>query len=50
MNVKDLIEQLDQRYGNPYMKKEYGLIQEAIEVLKLQSEEIKALMEQVNER
>jgi hypothetical protein len=33
MNLKDLIEQLDQRYGNPYAK-ECALIQEAIEVLR----------------
>jgi hypothetical protein len=49
MNVKELIEALDQRYGNPYAVKECGLIQEAIKVLRLQSEEITALMEQVNE-
>lgn len=49
MNLKDLIEALDQRYGNPHAK-ECALIQEAIEVLKLQSEEIIALMEQVNEK
>jgi hypothetical protein len=49
MNLKDLIETLDQRYGNPHAK-ECALIQEAIEVLKLQSEEIIALMEQVNEK
>jgi hypothetical protein len=33
-NLKDLIEELDQRYGNPYMAKEYALIQEAIQVLR----------------
>jgi len=42
MDLANLIEQLDQRYGNPYAK-ECALIQEAIEVLKLQSEEIKRL-------
>jgi iron-sulfur cluster repair protein YtfE (RIC family) len=47
MNLKELIEALDQRYGNPHAK-ECALIQEAIKVLKLQSEEITALMEQVN--
>lgn len=30
MTLKDLIEALDQRYGNPYAAKECGLIQEAI--------------------
>lgn len=34
MNLDELIEALDQRYGNPYMEKEYGLIQEAIKVLR----------------
>jgi len=33
MNLKDLIEQLDQRYGNPHAK-ECALIQEAIRVLR----------------
>lgn len=33
MKLDELIEALDQRYGNPYMAKEYGLIQEAIKVL-----------------
>jgi hypothetical protein len=32
MNLEDLIEQLDQRYGNPHAK-ECALIQEAIRVL-----------------
>jgi len=37
-DLDDLIEALDQRYGNPYMAKEYGLIQQAIiELRKLQS-------------
>lgn len=42
MNLADLIEALDQRYGNPHSK-EHALVKEAIEVLKLQSEEIKRL-------
>jgi hypothetical protein len=50
MNTNELIEALDQRYGNPYAAKECGLIQDAIKVLRLQSEEIAALMEQVNEQ
>jgi hypothetical protein len=33
MNVKDLIEQLDQRYGNPHSK-EHALVKEAIKVLR----------------
>jgi hypothetical protein len=34
MTVEELIEALDQRYGNPYAAKECGLIQEAIKRLK----------------
>ena len=34
MNLTDLIEALDQRYGNPYAAKECGLIQEAIKQLR----------------
>ena len=39
MNLADLIEQLDQRYGNPYAK-ECALIQEAIKVLREMKEEL----------
>lgn len=49
MDLNELIEKLDQRYGNPYAAKECFLIQEAIEVLRLQSDEIKSLIEQVQE-
>jgi hypothetical protein len=49
MNTNELIEALDQRYGNPHVKG-LELIQEAIKVLRLQSEEIAALMEQLNEQ
>ena len=34
MKLADLIEQLDQRYGNPYSK-EHELVKEAIRQLKL---------------
>jgi len=43
MNLKDLIEALDQRYGNPYAVEECGLIQEAITRLYEQGERIKEL-------
>lgn len=49
MDVKELIEALDQRYGNPYAVKECGLIQEAIKVLRLQSEEIAACYQHIKE-
>lgn len=39
MNLADLIEELDQRYGNPYAK-ECALIQEAIKVLREMKEEL----------
>lgn len=47
MTTNELIEALDQRYGNPHAN-ECALIQEAIKVLQFQTEEIKALMGQVN--
>ena len=34
MTTEELIEALDQRYGNPYAAKECGLIQEAIKRLR----------------
>lgn len=34
MTTEELIEALDQRYGNPYAVKECGLIQEAIKRLR----------------
>jgi len=46
MNTTELIEQLDQRYGNPDAKG-LELIQEAIRVLRYQHEELEALMEQI---
>jgi hypothetical protein len=49
MESYSLIHQLDQRYGNPHAK-DCHLIQEAIEVLKLQAEEIKALHAQIQEQ
>lgn len=49
MNTTELIEALDQRYGNP-LAKDCELIQEAIKVLRFQSEEIEALMKQAQEK
>jgi len=46
MSPTELIELLDQRYGNP-LAPDCALIQEGIKLLRLQQEEIKALMEQV---
>lgn len=49
MNIDDLIYQLDQRYGNPHAKDSL-LIQEAIKVLRIQADEIKALYAQLEEK
>ena len=49
MNTEELIEALDNRYGNP-LAKDCELIQEAIKVLRLQAEEIEALLKQVQEK
>lgn len=38
MTLEELIEALDNRYGNPYMAKEYELIQKAIKELEKFSE------------
>ena len=46
MNTEELIEALDQRYGNPYSK-EHTLVKEAIKQLQLLNDEVKALREQV---
>lgn len=48
MELHGLVYQLEQRYGNPHAK-DCHLIQEAIEVLKLQSEEIHALHKEIAE-
>jgi hypothetical protein len=49
MKLEELIDALDQRYGNPYAK-ECHLIQEAIKILRLQSEEIKSLYLQLQDK
>jgi hypothetical protein len=43
MKIEELIEALDQRYGNPYANKECALIQDATEMLRFMNDEIKAL-------
>ena len=49
MNTRDLIEALDQRYGNPYAT-EGALIQEAIKQLRFLLEDNEALTQELNER
>jgi len=46
MKTEDLIEALDQRYGNP-LAKGYELIHEAIKQLKFYSEDNKAIKEDI---
>jgi hypothetical protein len=49
MNTRELIEALDNRYGNP-LAKDCELIQEAIKVLRLQADELDALIEQAQNK
>jgi hypothetical protein len=49
MNTQELIDALDQRYGNP-LAKDCELIQEAIKHLQFQAEEIEALLKQVQDK
>jgi hypothetical protein len=48
MNTNELIETLDQRYGNPHVKG-LELIQEAIKVIQFQAEEIAACYQHIKE-
>jgi hypothetical protein len=50
MNTNELIEALDQRYGNPHTYKENVLIHEAIKHLKLLNDEVAALRQQVQDK
>jgi hypothetical protein len=49
MKIEELIEALDQRYGNPYANKECALIQDATEMLRFMNDEIKALQNDIME-
>ena len=50
MDVNELIEKLDQRYGNPHAYKDNVLIHEAIKYLTLLNDEVAALRKQLNEQ
>lgn len=50
MDLNELIEKLDQRYGNPHVYKENVLIHEAMKHLKLLNGEVSALRQQVQEK
>jgi len=49
MNVLELANKLDTMFGNPLGPKSYDLIKEAVNILRLQDEEIKALRNDVME-
>jgi hypothetical protein len=49
MTTRELIEALDNRYGNP-LAKDCELIQEAIKVLRLQADELDALIKQAQNK
>ena len=49
MKIEELIEALDQRYGNPYAKKECALIQDATEMLRFMNDEIKACYQHIKD-
>ena len=50
MNVLELANELDTMFGNPYGPKRYDLVKEAVNILRLQDEEIKALRSDVVKR
>lgn len=47
MNALELADKLEIQFGNPLGPKLYDNVKEAVAMLRLQHEEIKALMEQV---
>lgn len=49
MTIMELIEQLDQRFGNPHAKEQYHLIQEAVIMLQEQQARIAVLEERNRE-
>jgi hypothetical protein len=50
MNVLELADALDIKFGNPLGPKRYEMIKEAVAMLRLQDEEIKSLQKQVQEK
>jgi hypothetical protein len=49
MNVLELANELETRFCNPLGPKRYDLVKEAVNILRLQDEEIKALRNDVIE-
>jgi hypothetical protein len=49
MDVLELANELDIMFGNPLGPKRYDLVKEAVNILRLQDEEIKALRNDVME-
>ena len=50
MSVLELADELETMFGNPLGPKRYVLIKDAVAMLRLQDEEIKALQKQVQEK
>ena len=50
MNVLELADALDIKFGNPLGPKRYAMVKEAVAMLRLQDEEIKSLQKQVQEK
>ncbi len=44
MNAFELAEALDTRFGNPLGPRQYDIIKQAVDMLRLQAEEIEALL------
>jgi hypothetical protein len=49
MNVSELIKRLDDRFGNPLGPRQYAIVREAIDMLRLMEAENEALTDQAYE-
>jgi hypothetical protein len=49
MTAYEIAEELDEKYGNPLGPKQYDIIKSAIDMLRLQADEITALQSDVTE-
>jgi hypothetical protein len=49
MDAFELAEELDKYFGNPLGPKRYAIVKEAVAMLRLQAEEIKAMQSDITE-
>jgi hypothetical protein len=49
MDAFELSEELDKCFGNPLGPKRYAIVKEAVTMLRLQAEEIKAMQSHISE-